>query len=327
MPCGCDGQANPRPRPLAAGIDAQADVRRSGPSATATRSSATQQNHPASARNAVWDGRVVRLFGARNEIIAFQVIVEADGAASAQLSVRLPELVSATDRITYQPPASGSHRLRGPADPDLHAQLHARRRRRRMRPGSSSADRRPRPPIRPAGSRSSSCPRTPARAGRLAGLDRARTRTRRSGSRSTSRRRARAGVYRGTISSADRRARADSADRARGFRLHPAGREQHARDAVLLERSGRALPRSQPGCGVPPSRAPPPRRARARLRREDALQAAWGRFSGRGFHRRLRATRVPATGWATSLSRGRSTAPGADFDDRAQRLGARAIPG
>ena len=36
------------------------------------------KNHPASARNSVWDGRVVHVFGARNEVVAFQVIVEAD---------------------------------------------------------------------------------------------------------------------------------------------------------------------------------------------------------------------------------------------------------
>nr|MDQ3011949.1 hypothetical protein [Acidobacteriota bacterium] len=29
--------------------------------------------------NSVWDGRVVKIFGARNEIIAFQLIVEANG--------------------------------------------------------------------------------------------------------------------------------------------------------------------------------------------------------------------------------------------------------
>ena len=32
-------------------------------------------NHPASARNSAWDGRVAHIFGAKNEIVAFQVIV------------------------------------------------------------------------------------------------------------------------------------------------------------------------------------------------------------------------------------------------------------
>ena len=62
--------------------------------------------HPASRRNAIWDGRVVRLFGARNEIVAFQVIVEADGRGIDALSVRLPVLASSGDRITYRAPAA-----------------------------------------------------------------------------------------------------------------------------------------------------------------------------------------------------------------------------
>ena len=63
-------------------------------------------DHPASLRNAVWDGSVVRLFGARNEVLAFQIIVEADARGVRELSVQLPELVSATDRIVYQRPAA-----------------------------------------------------------------------------------------------------------------------------------------------------------------------------------------------------------------------------
>jgi len=63
-------------------------------------------NHPASARNSVWDGRVVRVFGARNEVVAFQVIVEADARGVGALSVRLPTLASARDRITYRPPSA-----------------------------------------------------------------------------------------------------------------------------------------------------------------------------------------------------------------------------
>ncbi len=63
-------------------------------------------NHPASLRNAVWDGSVVRLFGARNEVLAFQIIVEVDARGVRELSVQLPELVSATDRIVYRRPAA-----------------------------------------------------------------------------------------------------------------------------------------------------------------------------------------------------------------------------
>ena len=46
--------------------------------------------HPLKARNAVWDGRTVRLAAARNEIVAFQVIVEADAAGIRALSASLP---------------------------------------------------------------------------------------------------------------------------------------------------------------------------------------------------------------------------------------------
>ena len=62
-------------------------------------------NHPASARNSAWDGRVARVFGARNEIVAFQVIVEADAKGIGALSVRLDSLVSSSDRIVYRAPA------------------------------------------------------------------------------------------------------------------------------------------------------------------------------------------------------------------------------
>jgi hypothetical protein len=63
------------------------------------------RNHPASARNVVWDGRRIRVFGARNEVVAFQVIVEADERGIGELTARLPELASERDRITYLAPA------------------------------------------------------------------------------------------------------------------------------------------------------------------------------------------------------------------------------
>src|SRR5688572_1426176 len=61
--------------------------------------------HPLRARNSAWDGKVVRISGARNEIVAVQIIVEADDRGIRALSVRLPSLASSADRITYQPPA------------------------------------------------------------------------------------------------------------------------------------------------------------------------------------------------------------------------------
>ena len=54
-------------------------------------------------------GMSVRITGARNEIVAFQVIVEADGRGISALSLRLPALVvdrATGDRIVYKPPAS-----------------------------------------------------------------------------------------------------------------------------------------------------------------------------------------------------------------------------
>ena len=91
---------------LLVGVDVRADVRRVWALGDGDKVERDELNHPASARNAVWDGRVVRLFAARNEIVAFQVIVEADGEGVHQMSVRLPELVSATDRIVYRAPAT-----------------------------------------------------------------------------------------------------------------------------------------------------------------------------------------------------------------------------
>ncbi len=85
--------------------DAPADVRRVWAVTDGDKIERDALNHPASSRNAVWDGRVVRLFGAQNEVVAFQLIVEADASGIQELSVRLPELVSEKDRITYEPPA------------------------------------------------------------------------------------------------------------------------------------------------------------------------------------------------------------------------------
>ena len=64
------------------------------------------RNHPAAARNSAWDGRVARIFGARNEIVAFQVIVEADARGINALSVGLRELRSSSNRIVYRVPAA-----------------------------------------------------------------------------------------------------------------------------------------------------------------------------------------------------------------------------
>src|SRR5919201_3739215 len=48
--------------------------------------------NPNKASNSAWDGRKIKLFGARNEIIAFQVIVEADRQGIERLTLALREL-------------------------------------------------------------------------------------------------------------------------------------------------------------------------------------------------------------------------------------------
>src|SRR5262249_10211428 len=65
-------------------------------------------NSPLKRANSLWNGRVVKLFGARNEIIAFQLIVEAGGRGVEALSVSLRELVykNPGGKITSAPPAS-----------------------------------------------------------------------------------------------------------------------------------------------------------------------------------------------------------------------------
>lgn len=67
------------------------------------------------AANAVWDGHTVRLFGARNEVLAFQVVVESDAQGIAALSATLPELRQrgGTSRITYAPPVLDSSQFAG----------------------------------------------------------------------------------------------------------------------------------------------------------------------------------------------------------------------
>lgn len=58
--------------------------------------------------NSVWDGRKIKLFGARNEVIAFQLIVESSPTGIQKLSVSLPELDQhgGSAKIVYAPPVS-----------------------------------------------------------------------------------------------------------------------------------------------------------------------------------------------------------------------------
>jgi len=87
---------------------AEAGIRRLWAVNDGTKIERDARDHPSSAANSAWDGRMIRLFGARNEIVAVQVIVEADGEGIRNLSLRLPALISKTDRIAYKAPASDS---------------------------------------------------------------------------------------------------------------------------------------------------------------------------------------------------------------------------
>ncbi|MFK7693794.1 heparin/heparin-sulfate lyase HepB [Paenibacillus sp. HJGM_3] len=65
-------------------------------------------NNPNRDGNSVWDGKKIRLFGGRNEVLAFQVIVEAGTKGIDNLSLSLPELSgqgnAKSGRIAYKAP-------------------------------------------------------------------------------------------------------------------------------------------------------------------------------------------------------------------------------
>ena len=64
-------------------------------------------NNPNKSTNSAWDGHKIKIFGARNEIIAFQLIIEADNNGINRLTVALPGLSQkgGKARITYTAPA------------------------------------------------------------------------------------------------------------------------------------------------------------------------------------------------------------------------------
>src|SRR5215217_8201849 len=64
-------------------------------------------NNPNKRVSSAWDGHKVKIFGARNEIIAFQLIIEADEAGIKHLAVTLPELAQkgGKSRVSYTAPA------------------------------------------------------------------------------------------------------------------------------------------------------------------------------------------------------------------------------
>jgi len=63
-------------------------------------------NNPNKRENSAWDGHKVKIFGARNEIIAFQLIIEADRQGIERLAVALPELTQkgGKSKINYTAP-------------------------------------------------------------------------------------------------------------------------------------------------------------------------------------------------------------------------------
>ena len=82
---------------------------------------------PAVAATRCGTARASALFGARNEIVAFQVIVEADGNGIRALSAALPELRLGSDAIAYRAPAADPTRLPSIGPIQLFVgQLHAR---------------------------------------------------------------------------------------------------------------------------------------------------------------------------------------------------------
>ncbi|HZG75518.1 MAG TPA: glycoside hydrolase domain-containing protein, partial [Paenibacillus sp.] len=71
-------------------------------------------NHPSKTGNSAWDGSKVKLFGGRNEVVAFQLIVEAGAAGIDALRISLPGLKrqGGSEEIAYVPPE---------ADPTVYA--------------------------------------------------------------------------------------------------------------------------------------------------------------------------------------------------------------
>jgi Glycoside hydrolase 123, catalytic domain len=65
-------------------------------------------NNPNKTGNSSWDGHKIKIFGARNEIIAFQLLVEADQAGIERLTVSLAQLdqKGGGARIKYSPPTN-----------------------------------------------------------------------------------------------------------------------------------------------------------------------------------------------------------------------------
>src|SRR5215218_10038547 len=77
---------------FAAGLTASASVRVVWAVNDGEKVERDDLNNANKAGNSAWDGHKIKIFGARNEVIAFQLIVETDQAGVTALSVALPEL-------------------------------------------------------------------------------------------------------------------------------------------------------------------------------------------------------------------------------------------
>ena len=213
-------------------------------------------HNPSRPHNSAWDGRTVKLFAARNEVVAFQVIVEAGAAGLRNLRVALPELKQRGGRARPRLRAAGrrSVELRGPLDPDLYRKLPITSRRPERPAGSIVQGLPARPRNRPAGSRCSSCPRTraPAAAAFRSRLPPAKINRLDRDLHSAHRP---AGVYDGTLAvAADTAAKLPVALEVFDFALP----DENSLDAMvyLRARPARAVPGPQPRPRLPPLRPP-----------------------------------------------------------------------
>ena len=246
------------------------------------------RDHPARNANSAWDGRRVRVFAARNEVLAFQLIVEANDTGIKRLAVSLPRLNGPDgNALVYKAPALDptdyvdrpiqlfvAHYMHV-AMPSHASWVYAR--------GSAAA-----PPTPPDGSRCSWCRRTRRRAACRSKWEPIETQAIwfeiYTGPGQSSRR------VHGRDRDRCRRRPSDAADRTRALRLRSPGPQQHARHAVLRELAARALSRTQSRSGVSPAGASPSCRTGARLRRELTVACA-GPFHGRGLHASARLRR------------------------------------
>ena len=64
--------------------------------------------NPANIKNGVWDGKKITVFGARNEVVAFNVIIEAPTAEARDVSVSFDTLKGAGGAVINSVPVSGN---------------------------------------------------------------------------------------------------------------------------------------------------------------------------------------------------------------------------